>query len=76
MLHVCAVGGCCATCHDDISIIMTDNEELSSLCRLGELIEVLKEMEREDKRSCDSGSGDKESESGGLEGMANKSQPR
>ncbi len=55
---------------------MTDDEELSSICRLGELIEVLKEMEREDKRNCDSGSGDKEEESGGLEGMANKSQPR
>ncbi|XP_064403467.1 lysosomal cobalamin transporter ABCD4-like isoform X3 [Halichondria panicea] len=41
--------------------------------RLGELIEVLKEMEREDKKRC--GSGDKEEESGGLEGMANKSQP-
>ena len=41
---------------------------------MGELIEVLKEMEREDKKRC--GSGDKEGESGGLEGMASKLQPR
>ena len=48
--------------------------KLSCLCRLGELIEVLKEIEREDKKRC--GSGDKEEESGRLEGMANKLQPR